>query len=362
MGFTAHWIDDQWKLVSRCLGTKFVPQDHTATKLGECMEDVMKHWELDPKKLSAITTDNAANVLKECATRWGSTHRMISKFLKSKKALRRVLNKDKDTAHLVPKWQDIEVLEAVDAALSPLAQFTDIMCASKYVTISALKPVLYRLKHEELAVGEKDLPLTASIKKNIMKYLEDKYASDEKQQLMNVTCFLDPRYKSDFFPDNEEPEAEGCDIETVCELDAVKETLLKDAVFLKMPEETVEEHSNQPPPSKKAKKTLGSLTSMKKIKQSPSPAQSPRDRVANEIARYLQFPTIDGDDDPLQWWKFHENDFPLLSQYVRRYLAIPASSAPTERLFSKAGQIVTAKRVNLKPSQANMLVFLAENL
>ena len=106
-----------------------------------------------------------------------------------------MLNEDKDTAHLVPKWQDIEVLEAVDAALSPLAQFTDLMCASKYVTISALKPVLYRLKHEELAVGEKDLPLTASIKKNIMKYLEDKYASDEKQQLMNVTCFLDPRYK-----------------------------------------------------------------------------------------------------------------------------------------------------------------------
>ena len=61
-------------------------------------------------------------------------------------------------------------------------------------------------------------------------------------------------------------------------------TLLKDAVFLKMPEETIEEPSNQPPPSKKAKKTLGSLTSMRKIKQSPSPAQSQRDRVANEIA------------------------------------------------------------------------------
>jgi hypothetical protein len=38
--------------------------------------------------------------------------------------------------------------------------------------------------------------------------------------------------------------------------------------------------------------------------------------MANEIARYLQFPTIDGDDDPLQWWKFYVNDFALLSQYV----------------------------------------------
>ena len=77
---------------------------------------------------------------------------MISKFLKNIKAVRPVLNDDKDTAHVVPKWQDIEVLEAVDSALAPLAQFTDTMCASKYVTISALKPILYRLRNQELTV------------------------------------------------------------------------------------------------------------------------------------------------------------------------------------------------------------------
>jgi hypothetical protein len=53
-----------------------------------------------------------------------------------------------------------------------------------------------------------------------------------------------------------------------------------------------------------------------------------KDRVANEIARYLQFPTIDGDDDPpapvVEILCDNVNDFPLLSQYVRRYLAIPA--------------------------------------
>ena len=71
---------------------------------------------------------------------------------------------------------------------------------------------------------------------------------------------------------------------------------------------------------------------------------------------------IDGDDDPLEWWRIHVRDFPLLSQFARRYLAIQASSAPSERLFSKAGQIVTPQRAQLKPDKANMLVFLAENL
>ena len=62
-------------------------------------------------------------------------------------------------------------------------------------------------------------------------------------------------------------------------------------------------------------------------------------RVASEILKYLKFPNIDGDDDPLQWWKFHKKDFPLLSQYARRYLAIPASSTPTERLSAKRDKL-----------------------
>ena len=41
---------------------------------------------------------------------------MISRELKNKRDILRVLDDDRDTAHLVPKWQDIKVLEAVDAA------------------------------------------------------------------------------------------------------------------------------------------------------------------------------------------------------------------------------------------------------
>ena len=62
----------------------------------------------------------------------------------------------------------------------------------------------------------------------------------------------------------------------------------------------------------------------------------------------------------LKWWKEHAVLFPYLSQVARRYLAMPATSASVERLFSVAGQVVTAKRNRLHPSSVTLLVFLHE--
>ena len=66
------------------------------------------------------------------------------------------------------------------------------------------------------------------------------------------------------------------------------------------------------------------------------------------------------DSPPLKWWKEHAAKFPYLSQLARRYLAMPATSASVERLFSVAGQVVTAKRASLDPETVTLLVFLHE--
>ena len=62
----------------------------------------------------------------------------------------------------------------------------------------------------------------------------------------------------------------------------------------------------------------------------------------------------------LMWWKLHAMRFPYLSRLARRYLAMPATSASVERLFSVSGQVVTAKRARLDPSTVTLLVFLHE--
>ncbi len=239
------------------------------------------------------------------------------------------------------------------------SMFSDIMSASQYVTISALKPILHRLSTTELAPQTDDLPLTCEIKESVLRRLKARYVVHSLKLLMNVACFLDPRYKTDFLTANTSDD-DVDENEPAEPLDEGKEELLKNAVFLEMPVEDV----LPVPVAKKAKLSLGALTSLKKSeKTSSSPATSPRSHLSKEIDRYISaFPVIDGDDDPLQWWKINSKKIPLLCQLSRRYLAIQASSSPSKRLFSKAGQVSTPARAQLKLEKVDKLVFLAENL
>jgi len=53
--------------------------------------------------------------------------------------------------------------------------------------------------------------------------------------------------------------------------------------------------------------------------------------------------------DVLDWWKTHEKTFPTLSLLAKKILSA-ATSVPSERLFSKCGELVTKKRSRLSVS------------
>lgn len=44
--------------------------------------------------------------------------------------------------------------------------------------------------------------------------------------------------------------------------------------------------------------------------------------------------------DPMDFWRLHAKKLPLLARVARKYLAIPASSAAVERMFSYTGNRV----------------------
>lgn len=64
----------------------------------------------------------------------------------------------------------------------------------------------------------------------------------------------------------------------------------------------------------------------------------------------------------LDWWKEREYEYPLLSNLAKRYLCIPGTSVSSERVFSTAGDIITAQRSTLTPEHLDQILFLHKNL
>ncbi|GAA6085766.1 zinc finger BED domain-containing protein 4-like [Tachysurus ichikawai] len=209
--------------------------------IAQGLKDMLSEWDLAEEKLSAITTDNGANVVKAaalngwirqqcfghrlhlaiagkkkkalmkvqqelnlpqhklktaCVTRWGSMQMMIARVLEQRKAITQVLSEDKKSRHLVPSWADLDILEAVSKALSPLMEFTDALSGEEYVTISFVKPVLHILNSRVLAEEKDDVELTKTIKTSILRYLKEKYSDPITEELLDTASFVDPRFKA----------------------------------------------------------------------------------------------------------------------------------------------------------------------
>lgn len=63
MSLTIHYITADWTLQSKCLETRYIPENHTADVLAEAIKSALADWELDEGKMACITTDNGANIV-----------------------------------------------------------------------------------------------------------------------------------------------------------------------------------------------------------------------------------------------------------------------------------------------------------
>ena len=89
---------------------------------------------------------------------------------------------------------------------------------------------------------------------------------------------------------------------------------------------------------------------------------SPTEVIKREMDMFMQSPRADAESNPLAWWRVYANTYPTLADLAKKYLCIPASSSPSERVFSTAGCIVYMKHNCLKANKVGELVFLAKNL
>ena len=97
--------------------------------------------------------------------------------------------------------------------------------------------------------------------------------------------------------------------------------------------------------------------------ESPAQPEKEEDARREEVLKYLALPQVQAGDnfDLLDWWKSHQSLFPNLARMARQFLALPASSAGVERLFSAAGNMHDTKRKRTSESTLSHMLNIKVN-
>lgn len=79
------------------------------------------------------------------------------------------------------------------------------------------------------------------------------------------------------------------------------------------------------------------------------PDQNQQPAVMNELEIYFNSNPPGLEIMPLEWWKIHSSEYPILAQMAKDYLSIMSTSVPCEQFFSIAGKQITQTRNRLHP-------------
>jgi len=284
-------------------------------------------------------------LLIDCATRWSSVYIMLQRLFKLKSAVDATLHihGHDDKILSATEWTDIQQLVQL---LKPIADVVRTLEGDQYPTLSLswqmILAVSRYLRGRTLQFPQypdwQSAPYGHVV--NVVRHalLEEIGKPDRFRQptaAMKIAATLDPRRKSLEF------------LLTAAERDAAFNLLLE-----KLRVEFPDLHPEPAPVRDEMDLDL----------LAPPVAPDAVDVLALEVTRYRSTPECDGKQElPLVWWKRHSTIFPHISRLARRYLALPASSAPSERVFSRLNVTVTARRASLLPEKVERLILVHEN-
>lgn len=284
--------------------------------------------------------------IRDIKTRWNSTFFVLKRLLQLRDAVEQLaksLNRHpeyqqkKDGQNLSGRllseeeWNELEDLLKL---LSPFAQSTKLIGGAQYPTLGMMLPTISLLLSH---IRQMKTSLSSSSILNVCQRIENSMLARWESPPIEAyfASYLDPRFKNLSFASNEKKKK-------------VQDMLL----------EIIEARANA----------------------IDTPVQTEMDQlydgvqldfpIENEIERYNKVTQMNKyciDDpfykthNPLIWWRTNEKEYPNLAALARKFLAFPATSVPSERLFSDAGNILTKKRNRLDPTTVHDILFLKTN-
>ncbi|XP_016320206.1 zinc finger BED domain-containing protein 4-like isoform X1 [Sinocyclocheilus anshuiensis] len=284
-------------------------------------------------------------LLQEVETRWNSTFQMLHRLVELKEPVRAALA---SLATEIPPLSSDE-LTSVTACLSLLSGFNDAtveLSEEKKVSGSKVLPLL-KMLDENLQEEMTNMasPVARQMGEHLKRQLREKLNTLQSMSIMSLATMLDPRFKAmGFFSPTKANEA-------------IKRLTSECAAIVSS--------AAQPSASHGAELVTPGNKLWRHLDDSVMESRRRHSVTADatvEVQRYLAEPNIGRLEDPLQYWERQKLIYPHLYRLAVKYLCTPASSVPCERVFSKAGEVVSKKRNRLSPKTVEKLMFLNKHV
>jgi hypothetical protein len=285
----------------------------------------------------------------ETKTRWNSQYYAISRLIEDKDALMLTLPEIDDLPDITN--DDWQIMKNMLVLLAPLEGATRTLCGAEYASSSMIIPTIRACLNElkRVVITSRQVLL---LRATLISNLSDRFDAEEANNLTSVASLLDPRFKEAAFN-----KIENCNY--------AKENLKK--LMSELGLETITAKQSKDTSTHNAKKneenSFDILSLIQSDINSRAKCQTRESRsTEDELNDYLGEPNLNITHNVFEWWHSKKNYYPKLFKLAMSYLIIPATSAPSERVFSIAGYLLNGKRNRLSNEHLNTLIFLHSNL
>lgn len=342
-------------------------------------------------------------LIMDVSTRWNSTLAMLSRLAEQTPVIMALANEASLSKHALTtirntclSFEEHSIVQQLVEILKPFERATTILCGQKTPTMNKVLPSVTIIKRAlEVAVSS----ASPVVKKVIEKMQLELGNRTEMEDLPALAALLSPDTKhAQFLGPEEQEQAKKLLLEKALAVIHVNTAKVK----IEKPEVTEVPGTSDTPPlprlqiensheNAQSNDVIQIDDSGSSLKRSASPEkiesakkfkcsdledwfedicftgfskQPTENIVEQEVQRYLSSTRSKEEAtlSLLEWWKKNEMIYPRLAVLAKKYLAVPASSVPSERVFSLSGTIVCKKRSRLCPDMVDTLVFLSSNM
>lgn len=327
--------------------SRIIEKDETVSELCRKVKAIVAYFKKSVAAMDQLRAQSDLKLIQSVDTRWNSTHDMLVRFVELSDVISLILLQIPKAPTMLNAFE-LQIIKEFIQILEPFKSATTLICGENYVTASKVIPLVQMIKSKLQSFA----PSTEEghhIKKILLEEFTKRFKDIEEVTLAAISTILDPRFKKIYFENKIACSRAINKISIAINKIALKNRELKHSV----------ETSNILECSTNKNTDFWTFHDqvVNNLNNTKNSIDLDSNQMAEDLKYYLHQNLIKKTECPINYWK-NLSDSPL-SQIAMRYLTVIATSVPSERLFSKAGRIMSESRNRIKGKHLQALLFLS---